>query len=373
MDKWIIVVVVIVILCILVIYWKCNAISNATREGFLDNNAGHLYAKSDPHKDLSQLFNPWLPSGCRGAMIYTAGSSEGNALVIKGLVDLWYLSHDQLPVVITSDSEHECTMLVCQQLERLHRAKVVYTTTNIWGEIDPGEVGRAISDNAGNVVICSLIAINNITGTKNDCEALWKLTQSMQVPLHLDITQLAGKVSPWPYANYLTFSGHKFGSQGGIGGLWIMDGAQRPFAQIPGHQNFGMRGGTTDVSAVENMYRSLTKYSWNQKHVNALLDYLYSKIPYILGVVMLSNRNLVINTITIAIPGVKGVDIRDHLKTKGITIGTGSACSKGKPSEMILIKYPNYANNIVRVSVSSQTSYADVKKLVEELNKFINL
>lgn len=77
------------------------------------------------------------------------------------------------------------------------------------------------------------------------------------------------------------------------------------------------------------------------------------------------------NLASFVLPGVSGVDIAKCMDADGISIGSGSACNKGRPSEGMLAmgKTPEEIQGVVRISLSEFNTLRECQDIVVSIIK----
>jgi cysteine desulfurase len=116
------------------------------------------------------------------------------------------------------------------------------------GVLDLDGLSAALREGAA---IVSVMAANNETGVVQPIAEVRALTRARGIPLHVDATQLPGKVPFEIDADFITLSAHKFGGPKGVGVL--VGGGPPPPLLRGGSQERGRRAGTVNVPGIAGM------------------------------------------------------------------------------------------------------------------------
>ena len=177
-----------------------------------------------------------------GEIVITCGATEANNLALQGLVHSAARQRDH--VVVTA-IEHKCVLASALSLQE-HGFHVDVVPVEPNGILDPGRIGRVLSDNTA---LVSAMLANNEIGTLQPIAEIADLCRSRGIILHTDAAQAVGKIPVDVTAlgvDLLSLSGHKIYGPQGIGALYISRDC--PLALRPllfgGAQQDGRRAGT---------------------------------------------------------------------------------------------------------------------------------
>lgn len=184
--------------------------------------------------------------------LVTSGASESNNLIIRSIVDAAHKRNSKVsPHVIMSSIEHKTSIDCINQLVEDGRATVTFVAPNIYGQVNPADVEKAIQPST---VLITIMHANNELGTINDIKTIGTIANNNKIPFHTDVVQTFGKVPPEMNKmgiNALSMSFHKMNGPMGIGCLVIDKTlASNIDAQISGSQNEHLRGGTENIPAI---------------------------------------------------------------------------------------------------------------------------
>ena len=227
--------------------------------------------------------------------------------------------------------------------------------------------------------LVSLQFANNETGAVQPLAEIGALVRSIapNALIHSDATQAVGRIAldlseELAEVDLLSFSGHKFHGPKGIGGLFIRSGIELD-PLIPGEQEHGKRGGTSNVPAAAGLAVAARRAKLaltSMSTVTALRDGLEALLSEtVLGAqINAKDARRLPNTSSITLPGVDADDVVEHLALQGICVAMGSACTAGAsaPSHVLTAMglTTAEARSTLRFSLSSETLWADIDDTV---------
>lgn len=304
---------------------------------------------------------------CNKEEIYfTSGGSEGNNLILKGLLKPGH--H-----FITTAFEHHSIISTCKQLEE-KGVKVTYLDVDSEGRISLEDLEEAITKDT---VLVSIMQVNNEIGVIQDIEAIGKLIKerSSRAKFHVDAVQGYGKLPidvNKSNVDFLTVASHKIHGPKGVGFIYIKKGIILNSLISGGSQEKGIRAGTENLPGIigfekaaqmtfeemESRYDKvleLKKYFVERLNeikdirVNGEID-CFS--PYILNVSFL---------------GVRAEVLLHLLEEQNIYVATGSACtSKSSAAHgSYVIKSLGLSNKEVESAIRFSFSYENTKEEVD--------
>lgn len=240
--------------------------------------------------------------------------------------------------------------------------------------------------------LISLMLANNETGAIQPVQNAAAIAHGCGILFHTDATAAAGHI-PVDFqlldADFLTFSGHKFGAPMGTGGLIAKADAAEKLSPIfaGGNQESGIRPGTENVMGIVGLgaaaeyYADKTNISHcvahyiqlNSNFFNVLYDCLdnWHLNCYTDGV------DCVRNIMSIRFPGVLGNTLVGLLSADGICISTGSACHSGevKPSHVLraMGQSDEEALSTVRVSFGLENTIGEVREAAKKIAETVRI
>jgi len=305
-----------------------------------------------------------------GRLMLCSSATEANNTVIEGFIRRF----PGKKILVAQDAHDSIWYAVGKYPERTSVLKIEAD-----GKIDEDKLVRSISGDT------ALICLNHIcseTGIIHDVDRLSHICQSRGMKVLVDGTQALGHIpvnlNDIPF-NYYTFSAHKFGAVRSIGGLFMRDNDFDPLLS-GGKQEWGMRGGTENVSglasAVTALKRNLQNQSAEVQRLNTfgknLSERLVKSLP---GLIINSNQNGLPGLLSVSFPDFKGNEIVAATSLSGYAISTGSAChaNQVEPSRIILARGRNEkeATGTVRISMGYSTTSESVEGLFKVLKEYI--
>ncbi len=299
-----------------------------------------------------------------GEIVFTASGTESVNLAFRcGAV-----SKNQ-PIFLSA-TEHACTQDAGEIWKRLGW-DVRVLPVNHEGICTPEVLSSSIQGTHDAFV--SLIWVNNETGVVNPVEELSEVCRSHGARLHLDavqaVTRIGIDLSQLP-CDYLSLAAHKFHGPKGAGGLFLRAGAPR-YALMPGHQEFGLRGGTENVAAIVGAAAAISLQSdWREACVrlralrNQLEQGILQSIPG--AKVNAASAERVGNISSIFFPDRNAADLVGAFGQVGVCVSAGAACSTGgAPSHVLLAMGLGEARaqGSIRFSLSRLNSHEELASL----------
>ena len=304
---------------------------------------------------------------CNKEEIYfTSGGSEGNNLILKGLLKPGH--H-----FITTAFEHHSIISTCNQLEE-KGVKVTYLDVDSEGRISLEDLEEAITKDT---VLVSIMQVNNEIGVIQDIEAIGKLIKerSSRAKFHVDAVQGYGKLPidvNKSNVDFLTVASHKIHGPKGVGFIYIKKGIILNSLISGGSQEKGIRAGTENLPGIigfekaaqmtfeemESRYdKVLELKKYFVERLNEIKDIrINGEIdgfsPYILNVSFL---------------GVRAEVLLHLLEEQNIYVATGSACtSKSSAAHgSYVIKSLGLSNKEVESAIRFSFSYENTKEEVD--------
>ncbi len=303
-------------------------------------------------------------------VIFTSCGTEGNALVIRGLID----RHPERRKVVTTAVEHPSVLSLLRVLERAGEIELTVVPVDQEGVIDLDAMQRAIDDRT---LLVSVMLAQNETGVLHPVARIAGLAHEKGALIHVDAVQAAGKVPLSKRdlgADFLTISGHKFHAPKGIGALTVRRGLSLQPLWYGGGQELGLRSGTEPVpsivgfaAAAKLARESLATYD----SVRILRDLLETSILERVSDTSVNGATQprLGNTANISFHDAYGDEVVRALDAEGILTSAGAACNSGnvEPSgTMKAMGRPlRVAMGAVRFSLSRYTTEEEIRRAIE--------
>ncbi len=320
------------------------------------------------------------------SVIFTASGSEANNLAILGRA---YAKerYRGFGKIITTSGEHASVSLPIQRLRELGFKTAEIPT--VGGKIDTDAL---ISELTPDVILVSMMMVNNETGALYDVATVSKLMKSScpEAILHIDATQSYMKLrftKKSTGADLITLSSHKIEGPKGVGALVVDNKILKNKGLAPlilgGGQEFGLRSGTENVPAIaafgEAVRIGYSSMDYNIKKIRNLRNYLIDKIstlPSLASVSITNPEKSAPHILNITMPNIKSETVLHYLSSLGIFVSSGSACSSNSNHvSSALIAYgrsPDEADCSLRISFSHRNDFSELDSLCEALASAIS-
>ena len=179
-------------------------------------------------------------------VIFTSGATEANNLALLGLARR---APDNRRRILISAIEHKCVLGAARALSEHEEFTVETIPVNRDGFVDFEELEKHLDEN---VLLASIMAVNNEIGTIQDIPKIANLLYSKGILFHCDAAQAPcamneGDLSA--HADLISVSGHKMYGPQGIGALYIRRDLKEKIEPLfyGGGQQEGLRSGTVPM------------------------------------------------------------------------------------------------------------------------------
>jgi cysteine desulfurase len=309
--------------------------------------------------------------GCdRAEVVFTSCGTEGNALVIRGLLD----RAPERRKVVTTSVEHPSVLTLLKALEGAAQIELEIVAVDHDGAIDLDAMRHAIDERT---MLVSVMLAQNETGVLHPVSRIAELAHAKGALLHVDAVQAAGKVPLAQRelgADFLTISGHKFHAPKGVGALTMRRGLALQPLWYGGGQELGLRSGTEPVPSIVGLAEaarlartSLATY----ERVRALRDSFESQLLQRVPDASINGgtQPRLGNTANISFHDAYADEIVRALDAEGICVSAGAACHSGKVEPSGTMKAMNkplrVAMGAVRFSLSRYTTSEELEQALE--------
>lgn len=185
-------------------------------------------------------------------------------------------------------------------------------------------------------------------------------------------TPIESNINDW--CDFYVFSGHKLGTELGIGCCWVSDRLDKWLDGFKLHGTPNLAGALAMTQAVEEAcdvkYLSVSTNRYNNLYDN--LFYILKKHSIDFQVIDGSVKTCAINAIRL--PGFNARALQSYLASKEIYIGLGqSSCADVADRRILCQGYGlsgQEADEVVRVSFGENSSVDEVKALIENICEF---
>ncbi|HDR8938177.1 cysteine desulfurase family protein [Burkholderia vietnamiensis] len=312
--------------------------------------------------------------GCKAReVVFTSGATEANHLAVLGLGASATASAVRRRLVFGA-TEHAAQLKLAHALAAQGRP-VDFIAVRPDGVLDLDSAARVIGPD---VALVSVMAANNETGVLMPIADVKALAQAAGAPLHVDATQLVGKL-PFDFAalgaDAVSLSAHKLHGPKGIGALLVRDGVPLA-AQFPGSQERHRRGGTENLPAIVGFAAALERLAdalADAARIAALRDVFEAGLRAALPGVHVYGASVprLPGTSCLRVGRLDADTVLQRCEQIGVCASSGSACSSGgsEPSHVLsAMGVPrDEALGAVRFSLGAATTARDIDYLLAAL------
>ncbi len=300
-------------------------------------------------------------AGC----VFTSGGTEANNIAVRSAVRSG--AH-----YITSAIEHPSVYEAFRYLAR-EGAEVDFVKPRGYC-IHAEDVLALMKENTA---LVSIMHVNNETGALNDIKAICAAVKAKNPTtlVHSDGVQALLKTDMKPVGvDFYTVSAHKIHALKGVGALLTGEGRAPKNLMHGGEQELSLRPGTENTLGVqafgEALEAGLRSETENMGNITALHKHLVSALSGMEGACLHLPETKVSHILNVSFEGLRGEVLVRLLGEKGIYVGTGSACSRGKVSRILLecgVRHAE-AEGAVRISLCRLNTRSEIDVFLEELS-----
>ena len=305
-----------------------------------------------------------------GDCMMTSGGTEANNTVIMSAMK-------KNAHYITSEIEHPSVYAAFQCLEQ-QGADVDYIKPQGFC-ITVKDVLERVKSNTS---LVSIMHVNNETGAVNDIGAICAAVKAKNkdTAFHSDGVQALFKTVvnlKGTGVDYYTVSAHKIHALKGTGAL-LFNKNKAPKAMLHGGaQENGLRPGTENTLGIQAFHEALARGCQTfEQTLNSIGTYskkLADGLETIEDAVMNVPDSKVPHIVNVSFPGVRAEVLVRALGEKGIYVGTGAACSRGKLSRVLINSGMDKrrAEGAVRISISAMNTDQEIAICLEEIKNTV--
>ena len=308
---------------------------------------------------------------------FTSGGTEADNWAIRGAAHANRARGNHL---IVSAVEHPAMLTTARELEK-EGFEVTLAPVDEFGTVDVAKLEESIRPET---VFIGVMAANNEIGTLQPLAEISEIAQKHKILFFTDAVQAAGAIPldvNAPRVDMMSISGHKFYGPKGVGALYIRSGVRTGKILTGGHQERGMRGGTTNVPGVVGMAEALrlavAKLDENAAYISSLRDRFIARVQKEIPFVKLNGhpKNRLPSNANFSFRYVEGESLLFSLDLAGIAVSSGSACSSGslEPSHVLLATgmSEGLAHGSLRFSFGRENTAEDVDYTVDKLKEIV--
>lgn len=260
----------------------------------------------------------------------------------------------------------------------------VWRFADQWGNIDSLKHVIQTYHSDKQLIVC-LMGVNNLTGEIMPVEEIGKLCHEHDAFYICDMTAMIGHV-PIPanidqWCDCAVWSGHKLGTELGIGAVWISDRLDKWLNGFTLHGTPNLAGACAMADVVTD---ACDKYKLGEKIIhygelqNCLIDYLVrNRIDFQLvpdDNTYPSGHEFTFAINAIRLPGIDANALQQYLASKQIYIGVGhSSCADNKDFRILQYGYglsEKEASEVIRISFGENSNETDILALAQGVKEF---
>ena len=346
-------------------------------------NPSSMYGKAVEVKDAIEeaRYNVARFINAKPEEIYfTSGASESNNWAIRGFIDKYNIQNIK-PHIITTRLEHKSIINAIHN--RALNAEIHYVNNDENGLIDYRHLKQLLWYCEGKPILVSICMANNEVGSIQDILSISKAVHKAGGVLHMDATQALPYMPIDAEAfgiDMLSGSGHKLGAFKGTGFLYKKNGIKiEPL--IYGTQEQNLRGGTENVVGIIGLGEAV-KWCCTDVHSRISLrnkkNYLVDQLKDKFSCKLNGDINGLVNNINVTFPqNITNEALLYTLDMSDICISSGSACNSREIASSHVLRAiglsDEQAMKTIRITISESTTYDEINKFIEELDKAIKL
>ena len=224
---------------------------------------------------------------------------------------------------------------------------------------------------------------NNEIGVIQPLKEISEICRSKEIILHSDYSQCLGFIeldSLDSIANMISISSHKIYGPKGVGLLLIDREINLQPLILGGGQEYGLRSGTLPLPLIVGFTKAIEVAVFNQKKNYKKLFFYRDKLlkgllTNISGVeINGSLKKRLPHNLNLTVLDINGSKLHKSLKSK-IVCSSGSACSNGAPSHVLLALGRSFkeAEASLRLSIGLMTTAEDIEKSIQIITDAIKL
>ena len=309
-------------------------------------------------------------------MYFTAGGSDGNNIIIQGIVEANSRNKKHL---ITTKIEHSSVYEIFRNYEK-EGYEVDYLDVSEYGEVDVEQLERLIREDT---ILVSIIAVNSEIGIIQDLEKISKIikNKNKETYFHTDFVQGLGHTKvdfSKLEIDAITITSHKINGPKGIGAIYINKNVKIKEIMYGTNKENGMVKRTLPtelifgfIKAIEmayNNYEKEVKYIYELKKY--FIEQLKENIDKIRINSLLELEKSTPTILNVSFGGVKGEVLTSFLGMYEIYVSTGSACSSRRGNSRIIesLGVPNeQVEGAIRFSFSIDNTVEEVDVVIQKL------
>ena len=308
---------------------------------------------------------------------FTSGGTESDNWALRGAA---HANAERGKHLIVSAVEHPAMIATARELQK-EGFEVTFAAVDEFGRVDLQKLKDSIRPDT---TFIGVMTANNEIGTIQPIAEISALARERGITFFTDAVQAAGALKlnvKEPAVDMLSFSGHKFYGQKGVGVLYVRSGVRVGKIITGGHQERSMRGGTTNVPSIVGLAEAFRlaneEMAQNNAHVSAIRDRFIARVLREIPYVKLNGhpKDRLPNNANFSFRYIEGESLLFSLDLAGIAVSSGSACSSGslEPSHVLLATGlpEGLAHGSIRFSFGKENTAEQIDIAVEQLKEIV--
>ena len=347
-------------------------------EKFGNPNSQHFFGREavsavdEARDEIAKILNAKA-----NEIYFTSGGTESDNWALRGTANAM---RERGKHLIVSAVEHPAMITTAKELMR-EGFDVTFAEVDEYGVVD---ADKLINEVREDTVFIGIMAANNEVGSIQPIKKIAAFAKEKGIVFFTDAVQAAGAMKldvKELGVDMLSFSGHKFYGPKGIGVLYVRSGLKLGKIITGGHQERGMRGGTTNTPAIVGMAEALRiadrKREENNRKISALRDRFIARVLKEIPYVRLNGhpKDRLPANANFSFEYVEGEALLYNLDLARIAVSSGSACTSGslEPSHVLLAMGldKETAKSSIRFSFGRENSAEEVDFAVDKLKEII--
>ena len=309
-------------------------------------------------------------------MYFTAGGSDGNNIIIQGIVEANSRNKKHL---ITTKIEHSSVYEIFRNYEK-EGYEVDYLDVSEYGEVDVEQLERLIREDT---ILVSIIAVNSEIGIIQDLEKISKIikNKNKETYFHTDFVQGLGHTKvdfSKLEIDAITITSHKINGPKGIGAIYVNKNVKIKEIMYGTNKENGMVKRTLPTELIFGFIKAIEiAYNNYEKEVKSIyelkkyfIEQLKKNIDKIRINSLLELEKSTPTILNVSFGGVKGEVLTSFLGMYEIYVSTGSACSSRRGNSRIIesLGVPNeQVEGAIRFSFSIDNTVEEVDIVIQKL------
>lgn len=309
-------------------------------------------------------------------MYFTAGGSDGNNIIIQGIVEANSRNKKHL---ITTKIEHSSVYEIFRNYEK-EGYEVDYLDVSEYGEVDVEQLERLIREDT---ILVSIIAVNSEIGIIQDLEKISKIikNKNKEAYFHTDFVQGLGHTKvdfSKLEIDAITITSHKINGPKGIGAIYINKNVKIKEIMYGTNKENGIIKRTLPTELIFGFIKAIEMaYNNYEKEVKSIyelkkyfIEQLKKNIDKIRINSLLELEKSTPTILNVSFGGVKGEVLTSFLGMYEIYVSTGSACSSRRGNSRIIesLGVPNeQVEGAIRFSFSIDNTVEEVDVVIQKL------